>query len=108
MIRRPPRSTLFPYTTLFRSPREARARSAPALRLHGTGRRGGPGCARRVLLLEPGGLAAAAARLHVRIFDREAGAEHAVVHVVDLAAAEVRGAGPGDVDPDALRPGDVV
>src|SRR5260370_40444385 len=27
MIRRPPRSTLFPYTTLFRSP--ARARSAP-------------------------------------------------------------------------------
>src|SRR6266511_5946081 len=35
MIRRPPRSTLFPYTTLFRSPR------APADR----GRRGG--CARR-------------------------------------------------------------
>src|SRR5256886_12122694 len=29
MIRRPPRSTLFPYTTLFRSPR--RARSRPAL-----------------------------------------------------------------------------
>src|SRR2546422_9670553 len=26
MIRRPPRSTLFPYTTLFRSPRIARAR----------------------------------------------------------------------------------
>src|SRR5256885_6285836 len=25
MIRRPPRSTLFPYTTLFRSPRSARA-----------------------------------------------------------------------------------
>src|SRR3712207_8512518 len=25
MIRRPPRSTLFPYTTLFRSPRESRA-----------------------------------------------------------------------------------
>src|SRR5688572_32185382 len=29
MIRRPPRSTLFPYTTLFRSPREE-ASSAPA------------------------------------------------------------------------------
>src|SRR5256885_6175492 len=32
MIRRPPRSTLFPYTTLFRSPaprREARAPNAP-------------------------------------------------------------------------------
>src|SRR3712207_7158471 len=39
MIRRPPRSTLFPYTTLFRSPRElparvaqARLRRAPAAR----------------------------------------------------------------------------
>src|SRR5256885_17262463 len=28
MIRRPPRSTLFPYTTLFRSPREARVAAA--------------------------------------------------------------------------------
>src|SRR3712207_7970316 len=28
MIRRPPRSTLFPYTTLFRSPGERRARPA--------------------------------------------------------------------------------
>src|SRR6266581_4271273 len=28
MIRRPPRSTLFPYTTLFRSPRHAGRRSA--------------------------------------------------------------------------------
>src|SRR3712207_9013027 len=37
MIRRPPRSTLFPYTTLFRSRRAARAR-APAL-VHGEGRR---------------------------------------------------------------------
>src|SRR2546422_5418961 len=27
MIRRPPRSTLFPYTTLFRSPRAARGRA---------------------------------------------------------------------------------
>src|SRR5256885_2732661 len=34
MIRRPPRSTLFPYTTLFRSPRPARRR------LHGHRRRG--------------------------------------------------------------------
>src|SRR3712207_8319495 len=29
MIRRPPRSTLFPYTTLFRSPSRAGWRSAP-------------------------------------------------------------------------------
>src|SRR5256885_9873071 len=28
MIRRPPRSTLFPYTTLFRSPRSSRRRRA--------------------------------------------------------------------------------
>src|SRR5690349_22569122 len=28
MIRRPPRSTLFPYTTLFRSPRSARSATA--------------------------------------------------------------------------------
>src|SRR3712207_9430623 len=32
MIRRPPRSTLFPYTTLFRSDLERRARLALALR----------------------------------------------------------------------------
>src|SRR5438034_4015192 len=30
MIRRPPRSTLFPYTTLFRSPRERVVRATPA------------------------------------------------------------------------------
>src|SRR5256885_6614419 len=35
MIRRPPRSTLFPYTTLFRSHSEPRARRPPA---RGTGR----------------------------------------------------------------------
>src|SRR3712207_7365595 len=34
MIRRPPRSTLFPYTTLFRSRREVRA--APLKRRHET------------------------------------------------------------------------
>src|SRR2546430_13059640 len=31
MIRRPPRSTLFPYTTLFRSAHHEHARAAPAL-----------------------------------------------------------------------------
>src|SRR2546425_6610218 len=30
MIRRPPRSTLFPYTTLFRSPSTSRASPAPS------------------------------------------------------------------------------
>src|SRR3712207_6958167 len=33
MIRRPPRSTLFPYTTLFRSPAHARPAFSPADRL---------------------------------------------------------------------------
>src|SRR5437762_11138886 len=32
MMRRPPRSTLFPYTTLFRPPRCARRASCPAYR----------------------------------------------------------------------------
>src|SRR5204863_3941511 len=32
MIRRPPRSTLFPYTTLFRSPRPAQVRRFPFVR----------------------------------------------------------------------------
>src|SRR3712207_6881889 len=32
MIRRPPRSTLFPYTTLFRSPRTAPRTTPPAAR----------------------------------------------------------------------------
>src|SRR2546422_2490776 len=44
MIRRPPRSTLFPYTTLFRSDRRARSRRS---------RRGG------------GGLAAGAGRIEI-------------------------------------------
>src|SRR2546426_12654653 len=37
MIRRPPRSTLFPYTTLFRSRRAGHVREAAAIRL-GPGR----------------------------------------------------------------------
>src|SRR2546430_11104897 len=42
MIRRPPRSTLFPYTTLFRSPREAKE--------HCPGRRRRPQKHRRLAL----------------------------------------------------------
>src|SRR5260370_42706458 len=34
MIRRPPRSTLFPYTTLFRSPYRDARKAAPRVRLH--------------------------------------------------------------------------
>src|SRR3712207_8754389 len=50
MIRRPPRSTLFPYTTLFRSPSPARRRTAvrarPRPALGAAGRRGRDGRAR--------------------------------------------------------------
>src|SRR5947209_19454218 len=38
-IRRPPRSTLFPYTTLFRSPRGARGRNRRQTRRTGSGQR---------------------------------------------------------------------
>src|SRR5256885_5393203 len=40
MIRRPPRSTLFPYTTLFRSGDDAGRRGFPKLWRHGTIGRG--------------------------------------------------------------------
>src|SRR5579884_238376 len=41
MIRRPPRSTLFPYTTLFRSPRRRRLRAGGLRRPAGRPRRRG-------------------------------------------------------------------
>src|SRR2546422_7906536 len=47
MIRRPPRSTLFPYTTLFRSRRESGAVARPWRVHHGAATRGPAGDARR-------------------------------------------------------------
>src|SRR3712207_8893140 len=47
MIRRPPRSTLFPYTTLFRSRREAGRRTPHALQGHGLVRPRQPRSGRR-------------------------------------------------------------
>src|SRR2546427_3870711 len=46
MIRRPPRSTLFPYTTLFRSPRPAGGRHPQSRPGGERGLRGGSGGAR--------------------------------------------------------------
>src|SRR3712207_8104494 len=43
MIRRPPRSTLFPYTTLFRSWRHGPGSPAASARIHPVLRRSGPG-----------------------------------------------------------------
>src|SRR2546430_12366381 len=51
MIRRPPRSTLFPYTTLFRSRREAPGQRTAACRLL---RRVGPPRVTRAALDTPG------------------------------------------------------
>src|SRR5262245_63936145 len=45
MVRRPPRSTLFPYTTLFRSGRSQAARAEHDLRLHPGGGYGLAGAA---------------------------------------------------------------
>src|SRR2546422_3672304 len=60
MIRRPPRSTLFPYTTLFRSPRRACSQ-------HAAGRSCCAGCARaRKRSARSSASSAAAPLLHVR------------------------------------------
>src|SRR2546428_12415326 len=48
MIRRPPRSTLFPYTTLFRSPGLHVRRALAPLRRRPCGRRAAPGDRRRL------------------------------------------------------------
>src|SRR2546422_9817316 len=60
MIRRPPRSTLFPYTTLFRSDeapremrREGRHHAAPTLRARAAGRREAEGAHAGGLLRVP-------------------------------------------------------
>src|SRR3712207_7747053 len=58
MIRRPPRSTLFPYTTLFRSALAARPALHPG---HGRGRAGG-----RLCRLAAGGAADPVGRLTLR------------------------------------------
>src|SRR5262245_34250842 len=57
---------------------------------------------------EPVRLAAAAARLDVRVLDREPGAHHVVVDEVDLAAAQVGRAELVDVDLDPVVLDDVV
>src|SRR3712207_3504995 len=57
MIRRPPRSTLFPYTTLFRSLFPVRLRDLPALTLHDAPREPteiGPFVVNAALVIHPG------------------------------------------------------
>src|SRR5256885_1108841 len=84
MIRRPPRSTLFPYTTLFRSPREEvghhRVRIADESQPD------------RIQLRRPSVVIVEANELHV-------GARRPLVELVGAEADEVRGvAGGGWVD----------
>src|SRR2546421_544368 len=85
---------------------EPRPRAARARWLHGTGQRDGLELARRNRL-EAVGLPAAAARLHVRILDREAGAHHVVFDEIDFAALDIRDAVRVDVNLDAVRIDDV-
>src|SRR4029453_3738776 len=53
--------------------------------------------------LEPVRLPAAAARLHIRVLDREPGAHHVVVDEIDLTAPQIGRAVLVYVDLDALR-----
>src|SRR3712207_6918832 len=54
MIRRPPRSTLFPYTTLFRSARHGPCRPAPGARARPRGDAEGRGVSTAVVLMAYG------------------------------------------------------
>src|SRR4051794_41395659 len=56
MIRRPPRSTLFPYTTLFRSKRLATGEPAVTAMVHNTGGRALDMSGELILKNGPGGL----------------------------------------------------
>src|SRR2546421_9096095 len=58
MIRRPPRSTLFPYTTLFRSIKDARVLTIPPPPVQGLGSAGGF----KMMLEDRAGLGSAALR----------------------------------------------
>src|SRR3712207_6890051 len=79
MIRRPPRSTLFPYTTLFRSrPRRVPARAPHAACHRGARRRGAP----------PGGRAAAADRGAGRAGADRAGAARSEEHTSELQSRQ--------------------
>src|SRR3712207_8492421 len=62
MIRRPPRSTLFPYTTLFRSP----GRERPCRRRRDSGGRDLPGAPRRRLVAQPASVLSRSARTLTR------------------------------------------
>src|SRR3712207_7645235 len=72
MIRRPPRSTLFPYTTLFRSPRERRLDAPPRWQAKRAVR---PQLAKRLRDLGVGGRLLGAERRQRR-HDRERSEEH--------------------------------
>src|SRR3712207_7541818 len=68
MIRRPPRSTLFPYTTLFRSPPQPVIPWGPTLRDRWPGQRRGTLRGRRV---RAGGLRVVVAAISIALSDRK-------------------------------------
>src|SRR3712207_7517470 len=77
MIRRPPRSTLFPYTTLFRSPHRRRRRCRPRDGGAGDPRHGG-GDAGRGRAGQLGGQPTAADRKSTRLNSSHANISYAV------------------------------
>src|SRR5262249_20802889 len=80
------------------SGRSTSSRSRPAASRYRAKRR----TPTRTVKLEAVGLTAAAARLHVRVLDREAGTHHVVVDEVDLTAGQIRRAVLIDVHLDAV------
>src|SRR3989441_10047809 len=97
MIRRPPRSTLFPYTTLFRSVPDAHLRDSMGLEM----RAGGPQLVQRGSdpqrdVIEPGALRRRSGRVGAHLHHRD---------VVMILARREEGHGPSEVAArDLLEP----
>src|SRR3712207_6973882 len=73
MIRRPPRSTLFPYTTLFRSSRVNRDRASSPGRVDESALRARAFSVRRSAVGRPGGRVAQLVRAAVPVDDEDGG-----------------------------------
>src|SRR2546430_17246221 len=103
MIRRPPRSTLFPYTTLFRSRGEERGGVAGPLELLGDIRRV---IAREAGVTEVGRIAAGGPQHAVQREIAERVHAEVIADLCDAVARPNQLVPAGRVDPVIARPGD--
>src|SRR2546422_5316386 len=94
MIRRPPRSTLFPYTTLFRSRRGTRAAPRPARAAHLRARR--PPRSRRLRSRSEEHTSELQSRLHLvcRLLLEKKKKENIFIHVTEVGKNRHRPAAP--------------